>query len=137
MTEADAEAVASLSGQLGYPVSDAQARDRFLRIAATVGNALFVAENARQIVVGWVHVHVMDRLEVERYADIGGIVVDAAYRGGGIGRALMHSAEKWAADAGYDRLKLSSGALRIEAHAFYERIGYSNIRTSFRFEKLL
>jgi GNAT superfamily N-acetyltransferase len=58
-------------------------------------------------------------------------------RGKGVGRALMLCAEVWARDCGYDRVKLSSGAHRIEAHAFYEHIGYSNIRTSFRFEKIL
>ena len=137
MTEHDAEAVAALSGQLGYLASISQLRERFLRIAATIDNALFVAANDQQAVVGWVHVHTVDRLEVARYAEIGGIVVDAAYRGDGIGRSLMVSAEKWATAAGYDRLKLSSGAHRHEAHAFYNRIGYSNIRTSYRFEKLL
>ena len=137
MAEHDSEAVATLSGQLGYPVSDSQVRYRFLRIAATFGNGLFVALNEQQALVGWVHVHTVDRLQVERYAEIGGIVVAAACRGGGVGRSLMVSAEKWAADSGYDRINLSSGAHRHEAHAFYERIGYSNINTSFRFEKLL
>lgn len=137
MTEHDAKAVAALSGQLGYPVSDSQVRDRFLRIAATMGDGLFVASNEQQAVVGWVHVHTVDRLEVERYAEIGGLVVAAVNRRGGVGRSLMVNAEKWATDSGYDRIKLSSGAHRHGAHAFYERIGYSNIRTSFRFEKLL
>lgn len=137
MAEHDAKAVAALSGELGYPVSESQVRDRFLRIAATMGDGLFVASNEQQAVVGWVHVHTVDRLEVERYAEIGGLIVASACRGGGVGRSLMVSAEKWATDSGYDRIKLSSGAHRHEAHAFYERIGYSNIRTSFRFEKLL
>ena len=102
-----------------------------------MGDGLFVASNEQQAVVGWVHVHRVDRSEVERYAEIGGLVVAAVSRRGGVGRSLMVSAEKWATDSGYDRIKLSSGAHRHGAHAFYERIGYSNIRTSFRFEKLL
>lgn len=141
ITEHDAEAVATLSEQLGYPLSASQLRDRFLRIATTMGNGLFVATNEatnkQQAVIGWVHVHTVDRLEVARYAEIGGIVVDVACQASGVGRSLMACAEKWASDCGYDRIKLSSGAHRNEAHAFYERIGYSNIRTSFRFEKLL
>ncbi len=137
MTEQDAEAVAALSEQLGYPVSGLQARDRFLRISTTMGNGFFVALNEQQTVIGWVHVHTIDRLEVARYAEIGGILVDIACRGSGVGRALMACAEEWAREAAYDRVKLSSGAHRAEAHAFYEHIGYSNIRTSIRFEKLL
>ena len=83
------------------------------------------------------HVHTIDRLEVGRYAEIGGIVVDETMRGRGVGSALMLCAETWAREHDFDRVKLSSGAHRIEAHAFYEHIGYSNIRTSFRFEKIL
>jgi GNAT superfamily N-acetyltransferase len=137
MAMQDVERVAELSAQLGYPVSKADLQSRFMRIATTIGHALFVALDENNTVVGWVHVHNIDRLEVERYADIGGIVVDAAVRGHGVGRALMLCAEAWARDCGYDRVKLSSGAHRIEAHAFYEHIGYSNIRTSYRFEKIL
>jgi GNAT superfamily N-acetyltransferase len=137
MNEDDAQAVAVLSAQLGYPVSKIELKNRFLRIAATIGNVLFVALDDEQTVIGWMHVHTVDRLEVGRYAEIGGIVVDAAMRGKGVGRALMRCAGAWARDCGYDRVKLSSGAHRIEAHAFYEHIGYSNIRTSYRFEKIL
>jgi GNAT superfamily N-acetyltransferase len=137
MTIQDIERVAVLSAQLGYPVSEIELQDRFLRIAAIAGNGLFVALDDEQTVIGWMHVHTIDRLEVGRYAEIGGIVVDAAVRGKGAGRALMLCAEAWARDCGYDRVKLSSGAHRIEAHAFYEHIGYSNIRTSYRFEKIL
>lgn len=133
----DIERVAALSAQLGYPVSEIELKNRFLRIAATTGNAIFVAVDNAQTVVGWLHVHNIDRLEVGRYAEIGGIVVDEAARGKGAGRALMLCAEAWARECGYDRVKLSSGAHRVKAHAFYEHIGYSNIRTSYRFEKIL
>ena len=137
MIEVDVKPVAELSAQLGYPVSEIELQDRFLRIAATNGNGIFVALNNAQTVIGWMHVHVVDRLEVGRYADIGGIVVAETMRGRGAGRALMLCAETWAREQGFDRVKLSSGAHRGEAHAFYEHIGYRNIRTSYRFEKIL
>ena len=137
MIAVDVKPVAELSAQLGYPVSEIELQDRFLRITATNGNGIFVALNNAQTVIGWMHVHVVDRLEVGCYADIGGIVVDETMRGRGAGRALMLCAETWAREQGFDRVKLSSGAHRIDAHAFYEHIGYSNIRTSYRFEKIL
>jgi GNAT superfamily N-acetyltransferase len=137
MIEIDVKPVAELSAQLGYPVSKTELRNRFARIAAMSGHGLFVALNNEQSVIGWMHVHTIDRLEVGRYADIGGIVVDETMRGRGVGRALMLCAETWAREHGFDRVKLSSGAHRVEAHAFYEHIGYSNIRTSYRFEKIL
>ena len=137
MIEVDIKPVAELSAQLGYAVSEIELQDRFLRIVATNGNGIFVALDNAQTVIGWMHVHTTDRLEVGRYADIGGIVVDETMRGRGAGRALMLCAETWAREQGFDRVKLSSGAHRIKAHAFYEHIGYSNIRTSYRFEKIL
>ena len=137
MIEVDIKPVAELSAQLGYPVSEIESQDRFLRITATNGNGIFVALNNGQTVIGWMHVHVVDRLEVGRYADIGGIVVAETMRGRGAGRALMLCAETWARERGFDCVKLSSGAHRIDAHAFYEHIGYRNIRTSYRFEKIL
>ncbi len=137
MIEVDVKPVAELSAQLGYPVSEIELQDRFLRIAATRGNGIFVALNNEQAVIGWLHVHAVDRLEVGRYADIGGIVVDETMRGRGFGRALMRCAETWAHEHGHDRVKLSSGAHRVEAHAFYEHIGYSHVPTSFRFERIL
>ena len=137
MIAVDVKPVAALSVQLGYPVSEIELQDRFLRITATNGNGIFVALNNAQTVIGWMHVHVVDRLEVGRYADIGGIVVAETMRGRGAGRALMLCAETWAREQGFDRVKLSSGAHRADAHAFYEHIGYRNIRTSYRFEKIL
>jgi GNAT superfamily N-acetyltransferase len=137
MIEVDVKPVAELSAQLGYPVSEMELKNRFVRIAATSGNGIFVALDDEQTEIGWMHVHTIDRLEVGRYAEIGGIVVDETMRGHGVGRALMLCAETWAREHGYDRVKLSSGAQRVEAHAFYEHIGYSNIRMSFRFEKIL
>ena len=137
MIAVDVKPVAELSVQLGYPVSEIELQDRFLRIAATNSNGIFVALDNAQTVIGWMHVHVVDRLEVGRYAEIGGIVVAETMRGRGAGCALMLCAETWAREQGFDRVKLSSGAHRVEAHAFYKHIGYRNIRTSYRFEKIL
>jgi GNAT superfamily N-acetyltransferase len=137
MTLGDAERVALLSEQLGYPVTIDEISTRFARITATPGNVIYVALNTARIAIGWIHVHAIERLEFERYAEIGGIVVDESSRGLGVGRALMASAESWALAQGFRRVRLSSGAQRTEAHQFYERINYANIRTSFRFERIL
>ena len=63
------------------------------------------------------------------------LVVAEAARGQGIGRALMAAAETWAVERGCVLLEVTSNRRRVDAHAFYERLGYE--ATSFRFAKAL
>jgi predicted N-acetyltransferase YhbS len=136
MTLQDAARVAELSGELGYPVTVTEIGERFARINGKADNACFVAVDAGNV-VGWVHVHAIDRLETPLYADIGGLVVAESVRNRGAGKLLMEAAEAWAVANGYPAVKLSSGLHRAGAHQFYERIGYRNTRTAYRFEKTL
>ncbi|HVH70124.1 MAG TPA: hypothetical protein VNB49_03315, partial [Candidatus Dormibacteraeota bacterium] len=49
---ADAPRLANLSGQLGYPTTEAQIRQRFERIRPAAQHALFVAETKDAGVIG-------------------------------------------------------------------------------------
>ncbi len=134
--EGDAERIATLSEQLGYP-TDAEAMLKRLRaIGRRPDHGVFVAE-AEGNVVGWVHVYAVAALESPAHAEIGGLVVDEAHRGRGIGRALMERAEAWARDMGLGAVRLRSNVIRAEAHAFYERIGYAQVKTQKVFAKAL
>jgi GNAT superfamily N-acetyltransferase len=63
------------------------------------------------------------------------LVVDAQERGKGLGRRLVQAAEAQLAQAGCGLLEITSNFKLVEAHAFYERIGYE--RTSVRLMKRL
>jgi GNAT superfamily N-acetyltransferase len=65
------------------------------------------------------------------------IVIDAAYRGRGIGKILMSAAESWASERGYDSVALYSNVSRSGAHSFYEALGYQLIATSHLFRRKL
>ena len=54
-----------------------------------------------------------------------GIGVRPAYRGRGIGRALMRGIEEWAAEAGVHRLELSVVTSNLVAIALYRSCGYA------------
>ena len=56
------------------------------------------------------------------------IVIDAAYRGGGICKILMSAAESWASERGYDSVALYSNVSRSGAHSFYQTLGYESVR---------
>jgi len=62
------------------------------------------------------------------------LVVGASHRGRGIGRALMEAAERWAAEQGCVLIEVTSNQRRVDAHKFYEGLGYD--RTSFRFARV-
>lgn len=60
-----------------------------------------------------------------RQALLDAVVVTAARRGQGVGEAMLKQALHIAADAGCYKLMLSSNLKRIDAHRFYERLGFS------------
>ncbi len=130
----DAEAVARLSGQLGYPATAAQIQERLARITRSPDNGFFVAERSGTV-LGWVHVYGVHPLMSPSYAEVGGLVVAADARRQGIGRALMGEAEGWAQRQQYPDLRLRSGLHRADAHAFYQSIGYELTKTSHMFRK--
>jgi GNAT superfamily N-acetyltransferase len=70
------------------------------------------------------------RFAVEVDADaisflLGELVVHPGLRGKGIGRRLVAVAERFARDCGCERLELTSGAHRHDAHRFYTTLGFS------------
>lgn len=135
--EADAPRVAELSGQLGYPSTPEQARERLAGVLSEADHAVFVAELPASPLAGWVHVCRRLALEMDLRAEIGGLVVDAACRRRGVGRALMRRAEAWAAEKGCTMMTLRSNVIRDEAHAFYRNLGYSTYKTQHAFRKKL
>jgi ribosomal protein S18 acetylase RimI-like enzyme len=125
----DIPAVRRLIGQLADAPDRQEFANRFDRISATPGHRMIVAEVDHDV-VGVLHVFERPALEKPCEAVIQALVVDDARRSSGIGEALMHEAEAWAASR-----KLGSAALytrvdRDRARAFYERIGYRLKATS-------
>jgi GNAT superfamily N-acetyltransferase len=133
----DAERISILCQQLGYPVSQEEVRRRLNQIQQDEQHAVYVAELPDGRVVGWVHVHFCQLLVADPQAEIGGLVVDEGHRRCGIGRLLMQQAEQWAREKGCWAVYLRSNVVRKDAHAFYEEIDYSNVKTSMAFRKAL
>jgi GNAT superfamily N-acetyltransferase len=134
MTVADAPAAADLCDQLGYPVEPARLARRFAAVIDHGHASIFVAEVAGRV-VGWIHVAVTPLLEADSGAEILGLVVDRDHRSAGVGGALLAAGEGWARAAGCTALRVRSRIARERAHAFYERSGYTRIKTQHAFEK--
>jgi len=119
---ADAEAIAELLGQLGYPTEPAAIGPRLERLGI-VGDRVVVAELDGQV-TGLAHLQVSPTIEHERpAAKLGALIVDESRRGEGIGRALVEAMETEARARGCGVFLLTTSERRDDAHEFYERLG--------------
>jgi GNAT superfamily N-acetyltransferase len=134
-TKDDSTAITRLITQLGYPATEAEIKDRLAPILDHPDYAMWVAEVSGRI-VGLTGVFLHLALEYDGfYGRLLGLVVDEPYRGKGIGQQLLDQTERWLRERGVNKLTLTSGKQRTEAHKFYRRLGYAE--TGLRFGKSL
>jgi GNAT superfamily N-acetyltransferase len=123
-TPADAEAIASLLGELGYPSTVADVVSRLARLHDFPAAVVFLAE-IDGAVAGVVTGHVFPSIHhTPVVAWLTTLVVGARCQRRGIGRYLADAIETWARGHGAVRVSVTSGQDRDGAHAFYEGLGY-------------
>lgn len=132
----DVPELARLFGELGYEIAPDVLATRLAAFQAA-GEQAFVAadDSSSDRLFGAATLHATPVLH--RAGPVGrvtALVVDARLRGHGIGRALMDAAERWAAERGCVLLEVTSNLRRVDAHSFYEALGYE--RTSYRFSRV-
>ena len=128
---ADADDVARLLSELGYPCDTAEAAERISAILANDRQALVLAR-CHGKVCGLVALDFMYYLPLgTSTCRVTALVVNADAQRHGIGRQLLRDAERRARLGGAARIELTSGSQRTEAHAFYQRLGFE--KTSKRF----
>jgi ribosomal protein S18 acetylase RimI-like enzyme len=132
-TPADAGGLARLIQELGYDVSPADVAARLPRLF-DLGLPPLLADAGQ--LIGCLTMGITAVLHRPRpVGRISMLVVAEAWRGRGVGRALVGAAEAYLAERGCGLIEVTSNVRRERAHAFYERLGYE--RTSFRFGKML
>jgi GNAT superfamily N-acetyltransferase len=129
--------VAALSGQLGYPITNAQSRRRLSVILKRRNHAVWTALDRSGEMAGWIHVFCAPKIVAESRAELGGLVVDARIRGRGVGRQLIREAERWARRCGCRALRVRMNVVRQDAHPCYRRLGYRLVKTQLIFHKHL
>ena len=133
MAETDAEVVAMLAGELGYPNEVEAIRGRIRAIDES--DLLLVAVHAGDKAIGFIQAHQVRIIEVGFRVEILGLVVSSSARRGGIARRLIEEAEAWAKSIGAEAISVRSNTKRIEAHLFYPALGYKEIKTQAVYEK--
>lgn len=118
--ERDAEALAALCGQLGYPSTPAEIAARLAWIRKFEDQEVLVAECAGRV-SAWMTLSVIRPLESPAWAEIDGLIVDETHRGLGIGAMLVDRAKAWAREQGVRKLRVRANEKRTRSHRFYER----------------
>ena len=128
----DSAAIAPLLGELGYPTTPAAVETRFARVAGSAQDAAWLALDDGDP-VGFAAGHRTWVYELDApVAELTALVVTQARRGTGVGRLLVGAFEAWCRDAGCVRVSAASAFRRVEAHAFYERLGYEQLAKKFQ-----
>ena len=120
----DMQAIADLMQGLGYDHSVQEIARRWDMVIDRKSNPAFLARQA-SLPVGLIALHIAPLLFCPQpLARITTLVVDAARRRRGIGRALIEKAVQVSKDAGCDTLELTTGLQRQDARAFYRALGF-------------
>ena len=125
----DAGALRNLLAQMGsnYERSIDEIKNR-LNAFAHSDDQLLVAEKDKQI-VGVIAFGCYQQFRLQGCCcHIDTLVIDAPYRGCGIGKQLMLKAEAYAHEHGATEIEATSANHRIQdgTHAFYASLGYKN-----------
>src|SRR6266581_5599137 len=131
----DAQQLAALMTQLGYPTQAKEMRVRLRSIFLDNGFRTFVATDDEQIVAMAGTSEQASYEHNDRTGRIVAMVVSDNARRKSVGRQLMNAVEKSFRSRGVRRIVLNARLERVEAHQFYEALGYR--KTGWRFGKLL
>lgn len=122
----DADDLAELMTQLGYPAAPSDMPSRLEKLAGDPDVLLVVAEDDGEV-VGVASGHLLHALhKTGIVAMLTVLAVHEKARGLGIGKQLVTRIEEWARSHGATTISLTSALRRIEAHEFYRKLGYEH-----------
>jgi GNAT superfamily N-acetyltransferase len=134
-TADDAEAIATLFTDEGYPAGPSDIVERLDRFSSEHSQVLVADQDGT--VLGFVALHALPRFEHDdRIVRILALVVDAGARERGLGRKLIAEAERVGAELGAAFTEITAGHHRPEARRLYESLGYDATVTAYLRKKL-
>lgn len=134
VTPEDYKEIYSLSVELGYSYPAEKMRDRIRLITENTKDIILVADIGGKA-VGYIHASPYELMYQDPIVNVLGFIVTEEKRGTGIGHLLITEMERQAKERGFTGIRLTSGDYRKGAHRFYEKHGYANKKTSYKFIK--
>lgn len=130
-TQADAEPIASLLTELGYAATASDVVDRVQHALHSATSWLLLAQSEDDV-AGLISAELVPYFpNGSTVCRVTALVVAAQHRGRGLGEKLLACVTEFAREHGCSGIELTSAHHRLDAHRFYERLGFS--RASLRF----
>jgi ribosomal protein S18 acetylase RimI-like enzyme len=134
-TEADTRPIAALLTELGYASTEADVADRVQHSLHSGTSSLLVAQSENDV-IGLIAAELVPYFpNGSTICRVTALVVASQHRSRGLGEKLLVHATDFAREHGCSGIELTSAHHRLDAHRFYERLGFS--RTSLRFFRSL
>ena len=122
---------------LGYTFSPEKTASQLARLSQDSHHFLLGYEDdASHQLLGYVHAEVYESLYSKAGFNILALAVSPQAQGQGIGKALLQGLEQEAIRRGYGFIRLNSADHRLDAHAFYEKVGYTCDKVQKRFIRI-
>jgi GNAT superfamily N-acetyltransferase len=122
-SETDAERIAALFTDEGYPAGPSDIVERLSRFASPHSQVV-IADHEGEV-LGFIALHALPRFEhTDRVIRIMALVVDAGVRDRGVGHLLMEEAERIGRELGAAFVEVTAGRHRPDALHLYEALGY-------------
>jgi GNAT superfamily N-acetyltransferase len=132
---ADAERIAALFTDEGYPAGPSEIGGRLERFAGPDSQVAVADQDGD--VIGFIAFHALPRFEHDDViVRVLALVVDPGARERGVGRHLIAEAERFAADRGAAFIEVTAGRHRPEARQLYESLGYDASVTAYLRKRL-
>ena len=132
--EADAGQVASLMTELGYPSTAEGVEDR-LHVSLNSQTSRCLVAHADDEVIGMMSMELIPYFPTgSTICRVTSLVVSSRHRGRGVGEKLI-AAAMFAREHGCSGIEVTSAERRVDAHRFYQRLGFD--RTGPRFFQTL
>jgi GNAT superfamily N-acetyltransferase len=129
-TLADAERIAALFTEEGYPAGASAVEARLARFEGP-DSSVIVADHDGEI-LGFIALHVVPRFEHDdSFVRVVALVVDSAVRERGVGRVLMAEAERIGRERAAAFVEVTAGHHRPAARHLYESLGYDANLTAY------
>ena len=134
----DVEAICEINKEaLGYSFSSEETASQLARLSQDSHHFLLGYEDdASHQLLGYVHAEVYESLYSKAGFNILALAVSPQSQGQGIGKALLQGLEQEAIRRGYGFIRLNSADHRLDAHAFYEKVGYTCDKVQKRFIRI-
>jgi ribosomal protein S18 acetylase RimI-like enzyme len=132
---ADAEQVASLMTELGYPSTAVGVKDRLHDSLNSRTSCCVVAQGDNEV-IGLMCAELMPYFPTgSTICRVTSLVVSSRHRSRGVGERLAAAASAFAREHTCSGIEVTSAERRVDAHGFYQRLGFA--RTGLRFFQAL